>query len=169
MKTAVGDDLSDEAVTAYLWSTLNSGQVIPGYGHSILRKTDPRYLAQRNFALHHISGDPMVKLVSQLYKLAPEALRQQGNAKNPYPNIDAVGRLQWRDGFRLADIPLQHSGVLLQHYGLKETKFYTVLFGISRALGVLAQLISDRALGAPIERPKSFSTESWARMVEAKL
>ncbi|KAK0516555.1 hypothetical protein JMJ35_001158 [Cladonia borealis] len=150
-KAAVGDDLSDQAITAYIRSTLSSGQVLPGYGHSILRKTDPRYLAQREFALRHLPNDPLFKLVSQLYKIAPAVLKEQGKVKNPYPNIDA------------------HSGVLLQHYGLKETRFYTVLFACSRALGVLAQLIIDRAYGFPIERPKSYSTEAWARMVKAKL
>jgi citrate synthase len=42
--------------------------------------------------------------------------------KNPWPNVDA------------------HSGVLLQYYGIKEARFYTVLFGVSRALGVLSQV-----------------------------
>ena len=62
-----------------------------------------------------------------------------------------------------------HSGVLLQYYGLTEANYYTVLFGVSRAIGVLPQLIIDRAIGAPIERPKSFSTEKWAEIVGAKL
>lgn len=89
-KAAVGDDLSDQAITAYIQSTLKSGQVLPGYGHSILRKTDPRYLAQREFALRHLPNDPLFKLVSQLYKIAPAVLKEQGKVKNPYPNIDAV-------------------------------------------------------------------------------
>jgi citrate synthase len=71
--------------------------------------------------------------------------------QNPFPNVDA------------------HSGVLLQYYGLTEANYYTVLFGVSRAIGVLPQLIIDRAIGAPIERPKSFSTEKWAEIVGAKL
>ena len=89
-KAAVGDDLSDQAITAYIRSTLSSGQVLPGYGHSVLRKTDPRYLAQREFALRHLPNDPLFKLVSQIYKVAPAVLREQGKVKNPYPNIDAV-------------------------------------------------------------------------------
>jgi citrate synthase len=55
-----------------------------------------------------------------------------------------------------------HSGCLLVHYGLVEYDFYTVLFGVSRAIGVLASLVWDRALGLPIERPKSVTTE-WVR------
>ena len=121
MKKVVGDDLSDEAITKYLWDTLNAGRVVPGYGHAVLRKTDPRYSAQRVFAQKHMPQDPMFNLVSQVYKIAPKVL-------------DA------------------HSGVLLQYYGLTEANYYTVLFGVSRAIGVLPQLIIDRALGAPIER-----------------
>ncbi|KAK4130932.1 citrate synthase [Trichocladium antarcticum] len=143
MKKAIGDDLSDEAITKYLWDTLNSGRVVPGYGHAVLRKTDPRYSAQRKFAQENMPEDPMFQLVSQVYKIAPGVLTEHGKTKNPYPNVDA------------------HSGVLLQYYGLTEANYYTVLFGISRAIGVLPQLIIDRAVGAPIERPKSFSTQKW--------
>lgn len=70
---------------------------------------------------------------------------------------------------RVANAEVQHSGVLLHHYGLRETRFYTLLFAISRAMGVLAQVIIDRALGFPIEWPKSYSTDTWAGLVGAKL
>ena len=143
MKKAIGNDLSDQAIKDYLWSTLKAGQVVPGYGHAVLRKTDPRYMAQRKFAEEKMPEDPMFQLVSQVYKIAPGVLTEHGKTKNPFPNVDA------------------HSGVLLQHYGLKEASYYTVLFGVSRAIGVLLQLIIDRAVGAPIERPKSFSTAKW--------
>ncbi|EPS38980.1 hypothetical protein H072_7287 [Dactylellina haptotyla CBS 200.50] len=151
MKEKIGNDLSDKAITDYLWSTLNAGQVVPGYGHAVLRKTDPRYVSQREFALKKLPEDPMFKLVSQVYKIAPGVLTEHGKTKNPYPNVDA------------------HSGVLLQYYGMTEANFYTVLFGVSRALGVLPQLIIDRAVGMPIERPKSFSTEKYAKLVGATL
>ena len=95
LKANVGNDPSDKAVTDYLWSSLKSGRVIPGYGHSVLRKTDPRYLAQREFALSHFPDDSLFQLVSQLFKLAPEVLLQHGKTKNPYPNIDAVRTLLW--------------------------------------------------------------------------
>jgi citrate synthase len=151
MKKAIGNDLSDQAITDYLWSTLKAGQVVPGYGHAVLRKTDPRYVSQREFAQKKLPDDPMFKLVSQVYKIAPDVLTEHGKTKNPFPNVDA------------------HSGILLQYYGLTEQNFYTVLFGVSRALGVLPQLIIDRAVGAPIERPKSFSTEAYAKLVGASL
>nr|5CSC_B Chain B, CITRATE SYNTHASE [Gallus gallus] len=132
---------ADASLRDYIWNTLNSGRVVPGYGHAVLRKTDPRYTCQREFALKHLPGDPMFKLVAQLYKIVPNVLLEQGAAANPWPNVDA------------------HSGVLLQYYGMTEMNYYTVLFGVSRALGVLAQLIWSRALGFPLERPKSMSTD----------
>uniref|UniRef100_A0A3P8WDH3 Citrate synthase n=1 Tax=Cynoglossus semilaevis TaxID=244447 RepID=A0A3P8WDH3_CYNSE len=124
--------------------------VVPGYGHAVLRKTDPRYTCQREFALKHLPNDPMFKLVAQLYKIVPNVLLEQGKAKNPWPNVDA------------------HSGVLLQYYGMTEMNYYTVLFGVSRALGVLAQLVWSRALGFPLERPKSMSTDGLINLVGAK-
>lgn len=78
MKKVVGNDLSDEAIKDYLWSTLNAGQVVPGYGHAVLRKTDPRYTCQREFALRKLPDDPMFKLVSQVYKIAPGVLTEHG-------------------------------------------------------------------------------------------
>jgi citrate synthase len=138
----VGTNPSDEKLKEWIWNTLRSGQVVPGYGHAVLRKTDPRYTCQREFALKHLPEDPMFKMVAQIYKLAPDILLEQGKAKNPWPNVDA------------------HSGVLLQYYGLKEMQYYTVLFGVSRALGVLSSLVWDRALGLPIERPKSITSDA---------
>merc|ERR1712032_1187040 len=150
-KTRLGDKpITDESISEEVWNTLNSGQVVPGYGHAVLRKTDPRYTCQREFALKHLPDDEGFKLVSTLYNVVPDILLKQGKAKNPWPNVDA------------------HSGVLLQHYGFTEMNFYTVLFGVSRAMGVLPSLVWDRALGLPLERPKSRSTEGLKKIVGAK-
>ncbi|MFQ6069278.1 MAG: citrate (Si)-synthase, eukaryotic [Candidatus Aminicenantales bacterium] len=130
-----------EQLKDFCWETLNSGQVIPGYGHAVLRQTDPRYVAQREFALKHMPDDEIFQVVSALYEVVPPILQEQGKAKNPWPNVDA------------------HSGCLLLHYGVTEYDFYTVFFGVSRAIGVLSSLIWDRALGLAIERPKSVTTE----------
>jgi len=150
MQAKLGKNASDEAVKEYVWSTLKSGQVVPGYGHAVLRKTDPRYVAQREFALKHLPEDPLFKLVGQIYEIVPGILLEAGKAKNPWPNVDA------------------HSGVLLTYYGLDQMQYYTVLFGVSRAFGVAAQLIWDRALGAPLERPKSYSSAAIKEMFSAK-
>lgn len=141
---AQGKEITHEAVRDQAWATLNAGKVIPGFGHAVLRKTDPRYTAQREFALTHMPNDPLVHLVSVIYDVVPGVLTEHGKTANPWPNVDA------------------HSGVLLQYYGFTEQNYYTVLFGVSRALGVLSQLYWDRALGFPLERPKSVTTE-WIR------
>ncbi len=131
---------TEEEMKKFVWDTLNSGQVIPGFGHAVLRKTDPRYQAQREFCLKHLPNDPLFKYVDLLFKVTPPILLEQGKAKNPWPNVDA------------------QSGVIQWYYGLTEYDFYTVLFGVGRALGVVANIIWDRALGYPIERPKSITT-----------
>jgi len=133
-------------IETYVRKTLSEGKVVPGYGHAVLRKTDPRFTAQMDFSKRHFPNDPLVQIVWNVYEVVPPILESLGKVKNPWPNVDA------------------HSGALLVHYGLVEYEFYTVLFGVSRALGVLASLIWDRALSFPLERPKSVTTElvkSW--------
>lgn len=138
------DAPTKEQIAEYIKKTLAQGKVVPGYGHAVLRKTDPRFTAQMEFAKVHCPDDPTVQTVWNVYEVAPPILEGTGKIKNPWPNVDA------------------HSGALLKHYGMVEEDFYTVLFGVSRALGVLASLCWDRALGFPIERPKSVTTE-WVK------
>lgn len=132
----------------FVWETLNSGQVIPGFGHAVLRKTDPRYTLQREFSLRNMPEDPLFQVVNMLYKIVPPILLEQGKAKNPWPNVDA------------------QSGVIQWHYGVKEYDFYTVLFGIGRAIGICANIVWDRALGYPLERPKSLTTDMLEKIAE---
>ncbi|KHJ46572.1 citrate (Si)-synthase, eukaryotic [Trichuris suis] len=143
----IGKNYTKEALKQWVNKRLDSGLVIPGYGHAVLRKTDPRFLCQKQFAERFIKNDALIQLVWDLYEIVPGILEALGKVKNPYPNVDA------------------HSGVLLQHYGMKEMNFYTVLFGVSRALGVMAQLIWSRALGLPLERPKSMTTDNLMSLV----
>jgi citrate synthase len=211
VQAQLGPAPSHQQLTDFVWATLRSGKVVPGFGHAVLRRTDPRYAAQREFAVRHMPDDPLFKLVAALYEVVPAVLKETGKVKNPWPNVDA------------------HSGVLLQYYGITgesrrrggaggglgvgwrgglgrgwrgegwvlralrprpnmhmlhyitpgepplrthprpprplcclpaEDRFYTVLFGVSRALGVLSQLVWSRALGLPIERPKSLTLEA---------
>lgn len=144
----LNNDLSEKNLKDFIWKTLKSGQVVPGYGHAVLRKTDPRYQVQREFAQKHLPDFPLFKLVSNVFTVVPPILTELGKVKNPWPNVDA------------------HSGALLQYYGMKEMNYYTVLFGVSRALGVLAGLVWDRALGLPIERPKSYDTDGLMKLVK---
>jgi citrate synthase len=141
---------SEQEIRDYAWETLNSGKVIPGYGHAVLRVTDPRFTAFNGFGKKYLSKDPVFQTVDRVFKIVPEVLKEHGKAKNPWPNVDAG------------------SGALLYHYGLKEFEYYTVLFSVSRAMGMLAQLILNRAMGTAITRPKSVSTE-WIKKTVASM
>jgi citrate synthase len=150
MQSHVGEQFTEQDVKDYLWSTLKSGRVIPGYGHAVLRKPDPRFEALIDFATARpeIANDPVFQLVKKNSEVAPGVLLEHGKTKNPYPNVDSS------------------SGVLFHHYGFKETLYYTATFGVSRGLGPLAQLIWDRALGLPIERPKSINLQGLLEAAE---
>ncbi|UCF31401.1 MAG: citrate (Si)-synthase [bacterium] len=141
---------NDEQLTQYCWDTLNGGKVIPGYGHAVLRVTDPRFTAQVAWGKERIPEDPVFQTVAKMFDLVPGILKEHGKAKNPWPNVDAA------------------SGSLVYHFGITEFSYYTVLFSVSRALGVGAQLIYNRALGAPIERPKSVTTDFVRSFVTGK-
>jgi citrate synthase len=129
-----------EQLEEFAWDTLNKGWVIPGYGHAVLRLPDPRFTAQYEFGKKYLPDDEIFKLVQLVYEVVPGVLQQLGKVKNPWPNVDAV------------------SGSLQYHYGVREQDFYTVLFGVSRILGVTSNAVWARALGQPIERPKSLTT-----------
>lgn len=151
MQKEIGsDEPTSEQIADYVQKTLSEGKVVPGYGHAVLRQTDPRFVAQMEFGKKHMPDDKLVNTVWRIYETVPPILQTIAKIKNPWPNVDA------------------HSGALLVHYGLKEYEFYTVLFAVSRALGVLASLIWDRALGMPLERPKSVTTEAVKLWLEGK-
>lgn len=135
---------SKEELTKFVWDRLNSGRVIPGYGHAVLRCPDPRFTAFINFGKENIKNDIVFDIVQNLFDVVPSVLKEQGKAKNPWPNVDAA------------------SGSLLYHFGLTEFSFYTVLFSISRAMGMVSQMVVNRALGIPIIRPKSV-TYNWLK------
>ncbi|HSG08129.1 MAG TPA: citrate (Si)-synthase [Longimicrobiales bacterium] len=128
----------------YTWEVLNSGRVVPGYGHAVLRATDPRFTAFHAFGKEHFPEDPVFKTVDVAFEVVPRVLQEHGKAANPWPNVDAG------------------SGALLYHFGIKEMRYYTVLFSVSRAMGICSQLIMSRANNEPITRPKSVST-AWMK------
>ncbi len=132
---------SKEDLRQFVWNRLDSGRVIPGYGHAVLRCPDPRFTAFIEFGKKYIENDPVFTIVQDLFDVVPAVLKEQGKAKNPWPNVDAA------------------SGALLYHFGMVEFSFYTVLFSISRAMGMVSQMVINRALGIPIMRPKSVTTQ----------
>ena len=151
MQEKLGTDLpTKEQIAQYVQDTITGGKVVPGYGHAVLRKTDPRFTAQMEFGKKHMPDDKLCQTIWNIYDVVPPILQSLGKIKNPWPNVDA------------------HSGALLVHFGMVEYEFYTVLFGVSRSLGVLASLCWDRALGFPLERPKSVTTDSVKSWLEGK-
>lgn len=126
-----------EQIKNFSLQTIDSGGVIPGYGHAVLRKTDPRFTVQLDFANKYCPDAKYIKVARDIYEVVPDVLLATGKVKNPYPNVDAI------------------SGSLLTSFGITEHPIYTVLFGVSRSLGVLTSLVWDRLYGLGIERPKS--------------
>jgi citrate synthase len=139
-----------EQIKELVWEALDAGQVIPGYGHAVLRVTDPRFEAFLNFGKQHCPDDPVVQTVARLYEVVPEELKKVEKIKNPYPNVDAA------------------SGSLLYHYGLREFSYYTVVFAVSRSLGITAQGVINRGMMNPLIRPKSVTTQWIEDFVQGK-
>lgn len=150
LRKNVGDYPTDQAIADYVKKTLSSGNVIPGYGHAVLRIPDPRFIAQLKFAGQMLPNNALCSLVAQCYKVIPQVLKEQGKAKNPFPNVDA------------------HSGALMHSFGLVENDFYTVLFGVSRAIGCSVNLVWDRALMFPLERPDGLTINTMFEACKKK-
>ena len=150
LRDDIGHTPSDNEIHDYCINLLNNKRVIAGYGHAVLRVTDPRFTAFVNFGNKHLPDDEIFGIVKQLFNIVPKILIEGGKAKDPWPNVDAA------------------SGALLHYYGLTEYEYYTVLFSVSRVLGLAAQLILNRALNRPIIRPKSVTTEWIKKTMSAK-
>jgi citrate synthase len=146
-----GNKWTEHDIRDFVSETLASGKVVPGYGHAVLRQTDPRFMCELEFANHYIKNDNLVNLVKACYRVIPDALAATGKVSNPWPNVDAG------------------SGALLMHYGLKEFDYYTVLFGVSRAIGVMSAQVWSRALNLPIERPNSSTLTHLMKKVKNEL
>ena len=131
-------------IEAFVRNALANKEKIYGFGHAVLRAEDPRATIQYELGQRIAPNDPLFKTALAMRSIVVSVLSEHKKISNPYPNVDAV------------------SGTLLNASGLTDSNFYTVLFGISRAIGVLSSLIWDRALGLPLERPKSVTTE-WLR------
>jgi len=141
---------SKEDLETYLADQLSAGAIIPGYGHAVLRITDPRFTAQLEFANKYLPGDELITLVKSVYEVLPPLLLKTGKVKNPWPNVDAI------------------NGALQYHFGVTQYEFYTVLFGVSRILGLSTHAVWARALNKPIERPKSLTTAILEKMIEGQ-
>jgi citrate synthase len=147
----------EQQLREFAFETLRGGRVIPGYGHAVLRVVDPRFTALHEFGKKYLPEDPVFQTADRVFDVVPKVLGEYSEERvkagkhpiaNVWPNVDAI------------------SGSLVYHYGITEYSFYTVLFGVSRVLGLLSQLIMARALMLPITRPKSMSTPHIRKAVE---
>lgn len=151
MQKMFGNNATENQIREFLRTAIRSGHIIPGCGHAVLRKTDPRFACLHEFASKYLPDDPLFRLASMVYHIGPELLVEEGKVRNPLPNADAL------------------SGVLLHHFGIGEINFHPVLVSVSRSIGIFSQLIWDRALCLPVERPKSITTAALKKLVGYKL
>lgn len=140
-RSKYGDKATEEQLESFVRETLESGQRIPAFGHSVLRTTDPRFLCQKEFALMYAHTDPLCRLVHLSHRVIPKVMKEVNGVEHPWPNLYA------------------YSGAILHHFGISEYEYFSVLFGVSRAIGCMSQLMWSRGLGMPIERPESVNLE----------
>jgi citrate synthase len=139
--TAIKDPSDLEEVSQYVENRLATGGVLFGFGHAVLRVEDPRATVQYALGEEIAADDRLFRLAVSLRTAGVEALKKRPKVSNPYPNVDAV------------------SGTLLNACGLTDETYYTVLFGLSRCVGIASQIVWERTearggKGMPIVRPK---------------
>jgi len=137
----LGDNPSLKDMEGLVRARLESKQLVPGFGHAVLRVEDPRATVQYAFAKKHYPDHPLVKVALLLREAAPKVLKENPKITNPYPNVDAI------------------SGSMLSAAGFPSPEYYTVLFGLSRCVGIAVQIVYERKIardgkGTPITRPK---------------
>ncbi|MCH9625854.1 MAG: Citrate synthase [Chlamydiales bacterium] len=139
----LGHEASEEDVEQLIRKKLANNELIYGFGHAVLRVEDPRATVQYQMAQKYYPENPLVKMAFMIRKMGTKVLKENPKIANPYPNVDAI------------------SGTLLTAAGFGFPEYYTVLFGLSRAVGISIQIVYERLLarggkGTPIVRPKYF-------------
>jgi citrate synthase len=137
----IGADATAEKLEANLKKRLAEGQLIYGFGHAVLRVEDTRATVLYEAANRKYPNDPLVKMALLLREIGPKVLGENPKISNPYPNVDAI------------------SGTLLMAAGFRYSDYFTVLFGMSRVVGISIQVVYERCearggKGTPIVRPK---------------
>ncbi|MBJ93439.1 MAG: citrate synthase [Rickettsiales bacterium] len=136
-------------IERFLRDALANKELIFGFGHAVLRAEDPRATIQYALGEKICPDDPLFRTAAAMRGVAVEVLSENPKISNPYPNVDAV------------------SGTLLNATGFTESDYYTVLFGLSRVVGISAQIVDERlkmrdGKGIPIYRC-SFKAENQQR------
>ncbi len=143
IQESLGSEPKEEEVEAFLREALANREKIYGFGHAVLRVEDPRATVQYAHAEAHYPQDPLVKLALLLRRTGKRVLGENPKIQNPNPNVDAI------------------SGSLLSAAGFPYPEYFTVLFGLSRCVGIAIQIVYERCVarggkGTPIVRPKYF-------------
>ena len=152
----IGPQINADTVRQMIQQKLAHKEVIYGFGHAVLRVEDPRARVLRKVGEELCPQDTNFRMVKLLAEVGPDALRANPKISDPYPNVDSV------------------SGSLLMACGLIQPEYYTVLFGLSRVVGIAAQIVYERCearqgKGTPIIRPKYFYTPTGTSQGEAQI
>ncbi len=137
----LGENASAADVEGLIRKRLDNNELVFGFGHAVLRAEDARATIFYDYTEEHFSGDPLVKIAMHLRAVGPKVLKENPKISNPYPNVDAM------------------SGTILSAAGFPYPDYYTVLFGLSRSVGIAIQTVYERleardGKGTPIVRPR---------------
>jgi citrate synthase len=137
----LGENATAKQIEQLVRKRLLEKKLIFGFGHAVLRIEDPRATLQYDFVQKHYPNHPLVKIALLLRTEATKVLLEDPKISNPYPNVDAI------------------SGTMLTAVGFPYPEYYTVLFGLSRSIGIAMQIVYERTKarggkGTPIVRPK---------------
>ncbi|HEY4832485.1 MAG TPA: citrate (Si)-synthase, partial [Waddliaceae bacterium] len=141
MLKSLGKNATEETVERTIRERLDRNELIYGFGHAVLRVEDPRATLQYAIAEQRFADNPLVRMALMVRKMGAKVLKENPKITNPYPNVDAI------------------SGILLTAAGFPYPEYYTVLFGLSRTVGIASQIVYERLYarggkGTPIVRPK---------------
>ncbi len=137
----VGPQPTEERIEKALRGRLERKELVFGFGHAVLRVEDSRAKVLYDAGQQHFPNDPMVQFALMLRKVGPKVLKENPKISSPYPNVDAI------------------SGSVLMAAGFPYPEYFTLLFGLSRVVGISAQIVHERVVardgkGVPIYRPK---------------
>ena len=137
----VGENATAAQVEKLIRDRLESNQLVFGFGHAVLRIEDPRALVVYEYLKKQDPSHPLVKIALLLRTEGTKVLLENPKISDPHPNIDAI------------------SGTLLVVSGFDYPEYFTILFGLSRIVGIARQIVYERlearrGKGTPIVRPK---------------
>ena len=137
----VGENASADDVEKLLRHRLENNELVFGFGHAVLRAEDVRATIFYDYADKHFPDHPLVKIAKHLRTVGTKVLKENEKISNPYPNVDAM------------------SGTILTAAGFPYPEYYTILFGLSRSIGIAIQIVYERleargGKGTPIVRPR---------------